>query len=460
MRIFSHFNVFEPNNHIFVLGVSATLSRRDEVALGQLFEKIVYHLDIRQVIQNGWLCPAELFQVRTGVNVERARNRSMNGFDTEALNLLINTPERNSLIVKTVSEIIKQNECQRTVIFCLNIAHCESLVAKFAELGIKAVSLTTKNKKQDRTHILSEFKKGNYKILLNCGILTEGTDIPVIDCVVVARPTRSQNLYIQMVGRGLRLHGEKEKCAVIDFVDKGEGLSLVSFPSLLAGPSKAGRKNQLQILSEMEDDTFIEEIDKKKIKVLVEKGTLWEIDMSQHYLDWIKVSNSMFIISFKSEYILLIALDNEGEAKFRICSWENGDMEPREITENSVFGKDVLDFVSSYLKDDQTLKFAMKNAKWKLEPMTNSQRVLLSQISGSRIDRNWTRGTAANIISKRIFMLHLLGKRPKWDQLIAGIRLEKVRPMKITDSDLKRTKYEDTDLKLNRQDVLDFFDES
>ena len=80
--------------------------------------------------------------------------------------------------------------------FCVDIAHVQAMANKFRAHGIDARFVTSLSRDDDRTHKLAAFRRGNFPVLVNCGIYTEGTDIPNIDCVLLARPTRSRNLLV------------------------------------------------------------------------------------------------------------------------------------------------------------------------------------------------------------------------------------------------------------------------
>jgi len=79
---------------------------------------------------------------------------------------------------------------------------------------------------------LNSFRRGEFKVLVNCGVFTEGTDIPNIDCVLLARPTKSKNLLVQMIGRGMRLHPGKTDCYVLDMMGNVER-GIVTVPTLM-----------------------------------------------------------------------------------------------------------------------------------------------------------------------------------------------------------------------------------
>ena len=101
-RILDHFNALNPQSHLLVWGCSATLRRNDHLALGDLFEKVVYHVEMNRMIQNGWLCRPELLQVFTEFNVENVPFDSAGeDFSLDDLSLTLNTPKRNELIAET-----------------------------------------------------------------------------------------------------------------------------------------------------------------------------------------------------------------------------------------------------------------------------------------------------------------------------------------------------------------------
>jgi ATP-dependent helicase IRC3 len=101
-RILDHFGAFSPTSHLLLWGCSATLRRNDHLALGDLFEKVVYHVEMKQMINKGWLCKPDLFQVFTEFNIESVSfDSSGQDFSLDDLSLTLNTPKRNELIAKT-----------------------------------------------------------------------------------------------------------------------------------------------------------------------------------------------------------------------------------------------------------------------------------------------------------------------------------------------------------------------
>jgi ATP-dependent helicase IRC3 len=144
-------------------------------------------------------------------------------FSTTSLARVINTEPINKLVVRSWlsrTQVDVEVKRSRTLIFAVNIQHVKDLTQQFREAGVDARYLTGYTLISERKQLLSDFGEGLFPVLVNCAILTEGADIPSIDCVLLARPTLSRNLFSQMIGRGMRLSPStgKSDCLIIDLV--------------------------------------------------------------------------------------------------------------------------------------------------------------------------------------------------------------------------------------------------
>lgn len=211
-----------------LVGVSATFSRQDGVKLGKAFDDIVYHQDYMDMIQDEWLSPLILTTVQSGVKLDNVK-QSADDFHIGALSKAVNTDKTNAVTVG--AWMAKARGRKSTLVFCADLSHVASLTAMFRAYGVDARFVTSDTSKKVRNERLEAFKNGEYPVLVNCGIYTEGTDIPNIDCVLLARPTQSRNLLVQMIGRGLRKHPGKVNCHVIDMVASLE-TGIVTSPTL------------------------------------------------------------------------------------------------------------------------------------------------------------------------------------------------------------------------------------
>ena len=212
-----------------LVGVSATLSRFDGLRLSDAIDHIVYHKDYIDMIGEKWLSNVIFTTVQSKADISRVKKAPTGDFQTGDLSKAVNTAETNEITVR--AWMSRAAGRKSTLIFCVDLAHVSDLTATFRKHGIDARFITGDTPKQIRGESLDAFRNGEYPVLLNCGVFTEGTDIPNIDCIVLARPTRSRNLLIQMIGRGMRLYPGKENCHVIDMV-ASLAIGIVTTPTL------------------------------------------------------------------------------------------------------------------------------------------------------------------------------------------------------------------------------------
>ena len=187
-----------------LVGVSATFSRFDGLRLGAAIDHIVYHKDYVDMIGEKWLSDVMFTTVKSRVNLSKVRAGKDGDFQTGQLSQAVNTDETNEITVK--AWLSEAGQRKSTLVFCVDLNHVASLTSMFRRHGIDAQYITGATKKRVRGERLDAFKKGEFPVLLNCGVFTEGTDIPNIDCILLARPTKSRNLLVQMIGRGMRLY--------------------------------------------------------------------------------------------------------------------------------------------------------------------------------------------------------------------------------------------------------------
>lgn len=249
METVRHFGLASPNQQNCtpaLVGVSATMSRFDGVRLSDAIDHIVYHKwvclaamgvdtqlrshrDYVDMIQDKWLSHVIFTTVQSHANISRVKKGPTGDFQTGDLSKAVNTDETNEITVR--AWLSKAANRKSTLVFCVDLAHVTGLTATFRAYGVDARFITGETRRVVRGERLDAFKERKFPVLLNCGVFTEGTDIPNIDCVLLARPTKSRNLLVQMIGRGMRLHPGKTDCHVIDMV-ASLAVGIVTAPTL------------------------------------------------------------------------------------------------------------------------------------------------------------------------------------------------------------------------------------
>ncbi|MFZ4579983.1 MAG: DEAD/DEAH box helicase [Myxococcota bacterium] len=214
-----------------LLGFTATTQRGDGLPLHDVFERIVYHRGLLEMITEGWLVPLRGFRVATAADLTQLSGGGMDFRDDE-LAEAVDIEERNALVARSIQELARD---RRTVAFCVTVNHARNLSHALNRLGVPAGIVHGEMASDVRAQALADFRAGRTRVLTNVGVLTEGFDDPGVSCIAMARPTRSEGLYAQCVGRGTRLFEGKKDCLILDFVDLSS-LSLVTLPTLFGLP--------------------------------------------------------------------------------------------------------------------------------------------------------------------------------------------------------------------------------
>ncbi len=204
------------------IGLSATPERMDGSDLSCLFSEISYAMSVGDAVREGYLCALLARQCLTSCSLAGVRTVAgdLNEGDLQAV---IDVPERNAFVV---SKYLEHAPGRRAICFAVSIAHAKHITEAFTAAGIAADYVAGDS--PDRAEKLARFAAGEIKVLSSCMVLCEGFDSPVVDCVLLARPTKSRPLFAQMIGRGLRLHPGKSDCIVLDFTDNAGRHSLAS----------------------------------------------------------------------------------------------------------------------------------------------------------------------------------------------------------------------------------------
>jgi superfamily II DNA or RNA helicase len=231
-RVLEQIGVFEDDWPGTLVGFTATTRRADGRGLRQVFERIAYHRSLRQMIDEGFLRPLRGLRFDTEVDLGGVSIRGED-FDEDELAEAIDVRSRNLLVARAIQELSRD---RRTLAFCVTVAHAEHLCGALRGLGVPAAMVCGEMPREARMQALQRFRAGQLRVITNVGVLTEGFDDPGVSAIAMVRPTRSESMYLQCVGRGMRLSPDAEDCLVLDFVDLS-ALQIVTSPSLDAGPT-------------------------------------------------------------------------------------------------------------------------------------------------------------------------------------------------------------------------------
>jgi ATP-dependent helicase IRC3 len=231
VRVLRQLGVFADDWDGTLLGFTATTARGDGRGLDAVFERIVYTRTLPELIGDGYLVPLRGFRIETRADLREIGGSGID-FREEELAEAVDIEDRNALVARSIQELARD---RRTIAFCVTVAHARNLARSLNALGVPTGIVHGAMPMEERVRTLADFRAGRLHAVTNVAVLTEGFDDPGVSCVAMARPTRSEGLYAQCIGRGTRLADGKGDCLVLDFVDLS-ALSLCLLPSLFGAP--------------------------------------------------------------------------------------------------------------------------------------------------------------------------------------------------------------------------------
>lgn len=215
-----------------LMGCTATPNRSDAIGLGCVFQTIAYSYALKQAIDDGWLVPITPWVIESDISLDNV-GMTAGDFNQKQLAEAVNQSRRNELALAAWQD---HGEGRQTLAFTVDVAHAHEMARVFQAAGEPAMAISGETPKQERRTYLQAFRDRRIRQLMNCMVLTEGTDLPMTGCILHAKPTKSPTLYEQMTGRGLRLDEGKADCIVIDLVDLARKHSLQTAPVLYGLP--------------------------------------------------------------------------------------------------------------------------------------------------------------------------------------------------------------------------------
>lgn len=410
---------FQDSLHI---GVTATPQRGDKVRLTDIFSEITYYKTIIEMINEGYLC--DLVGYRIHSNTDIGDVAIMRGDYVESqLTDAIDNPERNKLIVKSYLEIADK---KRAIVFAASVQHANNLLSEFSKAKIKANIIIGTTDSETRSKIRQSFKDGTTKVLINVGVLTEGFDEPLVECVILARPTKSSLLYTQIIGRGTRLAEDKEHCAIIDITDLSKKHKPIGLPTLMGLPPDFDLEGQpissvVKQFEELESQSFSEAAQArtlKDIELSFERINMFlppppsDLVLEHSRLIWCEVGVDNFSLRINENKSINI---NHNALGTWTVSVHNRDNESKVLGQTDslreAFSRSDRWIANNY---PESINLIDSNSAWRSDPPTPKQIKWLKK-HNIPITGNITKGVASQILDK-IFAEKPKPEKPKWLQ--------------------------------------------
>ena len=248
-------NYFKPK---FLLGITATPDRMDNKDVFSICDyNTVYEVSLKDAINKGWLVPFRYYGIYDeSVNYDNIEFK--NGkYNDKQLEEALSINKRANLILNHY----KKYKSKRALGFCTSKAHAEFMAKFFNENNIKACAVYSGNEGQyneDRNIALQKLRNEELQIIFSVDMFNEGLDVKEIDMVLFLRPTQSSTIFLQQLGRGLRISKDKKYLNVLDFIGNYKKANLV--PYLLTGKVSIGKNGESYIPNEEDypEDCFID----------------------------------------------------------------------------------------------------------------------------------------------------------------------------------------------------------
>lgn len=390
--------------------------------------------DYVDMIGEKWLSNVIFTTVQSKADISRVRKSPYGDFMPGELSKAVNTDSTNDITVR--AWLARAKERKSTIVFCVDIAHVTGLTAMFRQHGIDARYVTGDTHKKIRGDRLDAFRNGEFPVLINCGVFTEGTDIPNIDCVLLARPTRSRNLLVQMIGRGMRLHPGKKNCHVIDMVASLE-TGIVTVPTLFGlDPSELVKEANVSELKELKEEKETEARNKElersvalPHKSIDGRVTFTDYDSVYDLIDdtsgerhirgisqlaWVQVAEDRYVLSSQDGEYITIEKTGMAQPLYRIkynprvssAIVLEGEWRPfartRQIATADTF-TDAVHAGDTFASETFPRYIVSKDQAWRKAPATTGQLAFLNKmrsVDGQLKKDQISKGKAADMITK------------------------------------------------------------
>lgn len=406
------------------------------------------------MIGENWLSNVIFTTVQSQADISRVKKGSSGDFQVGSLSEAVNTKATNEITVR--AWLARASARKSTLVFCVDLAHVSDLAATFREHGIDARFITGETRKQVRSQRLDAFRNQEYSVLLNCGVFTEGTDIPNIDCVLLARPTRSRNLLVQMIGRGLRLHPGKTNCHVIDMVASLEA-GIVTTPTLFGlDPTELVHETDLESLKAIREKKALEELRSQRLEGITpgkpspsmqgnKAITFTDYDSVHDLIDdtsgerhirgismlcWVLIGPNRYVLSAHNGDHLIIEAVEDSDSQYHVMytqkipgsisrTSKSPFMRPRQIALSETF-LDAVHAADTFVAEKYAWGTLTYSHPWRKKPASDGQLGILNKLRDKDNQLgpdDVSKGKAADMITKIKF-----GAKGRFHQLEAARR--------------------------------------
>ncbi|AZM54141.1 ATP-dependent helicase [Streptomyces sp. WAC 01529] len=386
MEVLAHFGAWDG---VPTAGFTATMTRTDG-GLAEVWEDVVFRLDILDMISDGYLCDVRGKSITVDtLDLNKVKTRGGDLVDGQLGKAL-----EDSGALDAVAKAYADHASDRPgVVFTPTVATAQAAAASLRGVGIAAAPVWGDMGRDERRATLARYEAGDVQVLTNCMVLTEGFDAPHTSCVVVARPTKSPGLYVQMVGRGLRPAPGKRDALLLDVMGAASRHKLASMVDLTA--REVGEAEEGKSLREVAEQHAAAE----KRRALAARVEVEEISLfGESAIRWLRTENGTWFIRLTSAMFLFLLRD-PGTRLYRMRRWTQADgvHPPRDDVARPL--PEALAWLEQQAKVLAPQAFVAREARWRRSHPTDKQ-VRLCRRLGIAVPRGSTAGDVADLIDQ------------------------------------------------------------
>jgi ATP-dependent helicase IRC3 len=388
-RVIRHLRGFDERDAPVVLGVTATPERGDGIGLNCVFQEIVYQKSILEMIDADFLCDLKAIEIKLKVDFNELRTRAGDFIDSE-VEAFMRSADAPAHIVEA---FMTHAHNRKTILFTPTVALAHEIAGAFCAAGYRAEALDGTTPTDARRGILARLHSGLTQIVCNCGVLTEGFDEPSVDCIIIARPTKSKTLYIQMIGRGTRKFATKEDCLIMDVVGISNRHDLQTVTNLFGLPPGAlAKKTLTEVLDEMaQQQAMIDAQRAVQGEIVAQKIDLFR----KSRLHWLPKNDGRFLLSTGQG--LLVVRERQGGWAVEFNTKDNHEVLIDHLTQEYAMG-----FAEDEARELGAGSLIDPNAAWRKAPASTKQIETLRKFRVAFDESKITKGEASDLMTLAI----------------------------------------------------------
>ncbi|MFW6031345.1 MAG: DEAD/DEAH box helicase [Myxococcota bacterium] len=370
-----------------LLGVSATLERGDGAGLDHIYDDITYELGILDLIASKHLVDIRALVIDAQIDMSEVKKRQGDYVDRDLEKALI----RADAPAHAVRAYDEHATGRRGILFAPTVDAADAFHAAFTGAGYRSAMVWGAQPLEERREVLQDLRKGRLDIVCNCMVLTEGFDEPQVDAIIVARPTCSRPLYVQMIGRGTRTHPGKKDLLVLDLVGAARRHDLITAATLFgvdeATLSEGGLEDAVREQQEREDAVAeAQRLVAEEVDLFRRRNLHWTTDGDQR----------VYAMSAGSAGIVILAEYDNGWSV--LLNQRDGG------TESLADGLDIgyaQGVAEDYIRNAKAVQLVDPKAPWRQKAATEKQLATLRKMR-VKWDGDLTAGEASDRINLEI----------------------------------------------------------